>query len=188
MPIRPWSLRLYDLAGAARTFTLMLLSAAFLCLATWVGAHAQAAVTRNSNIRQFGYTETVVTATAATTGFVDVASITNTPAVDPNGFSSPGYLGGSGYGNPPDFFYIWWSVDVSKATSTGASCKMFVNGAAIANSLRQFSTGASAGTLSGVLRVANTTTGVQTAKLQCNSLDTATATFNRVSLEVQEHY
>lgn len=163
-------------------------------------AHAQSVgPTRVASVRVVGYTDTVVTATAATTTPVDVLKVTFTPVNDPNGYSFPGYLGGasgnlgtngdtggSGYGVPVEKIRVWWSADVSKATATTGYCELYVNGALYAPSKRTSGLFANTYTLSGVTDITNTVTGAQTVKVQCASADTNTLTINQASMLVQE--
>lgn len=153
------------------------------------GAHAQTnAAQRVVNRRTVGYTETLVNTSSATTTPVVAFTATFTPINDPNSYSVPGYVGGSGYGKPYEHIRVQWSLDGTKATSTVGSCEVYVNGALYTASKR--STGYAGGedTISGVLDVANTVTGAQNVQLQCFSADTATFTLTAGSFLVEEIY
>lgn len=156
-------------------------------------------IKRASNTRLWGFSDTLLATTSASTTPVVVLTSVNAPVSDPNSYSVPGYLGGvngnlglngdtggAGFGVPVEHLHIFWSADLTKATSTTGFCELFVNGAIYPKSLRRIGVGEDV--VAGQLDIANTVTGAQAVQLQCASADTAVLTINQADMLVQEIY
>lgn len=174
-------------------------------LLTVASAFAQGAgVTRNANQRLFGDVYATATQTFATTTPVVLlnGTITSHTVYDP-GVTLGGQSGTNGaYTNfIPEHLYVTWSADVSKATGTTGSCEVYLNGTAIARSLRLHSQTGGEGTISGFVDLSYTGTTApadpfnvgtpnqtQTVAVYCFSADTSVFSVFRSQVHVDERY
>lgn len=170
-----------------RNYLLGVAKIGLLGLALLVGlqtpAFAQVTGPRRAAVyRLWAVMDATATQTFATTAFADLAntSVAFTPAADPNRLEAPGT------NLWPDYIHVSFSMDVSKATATTGSCGVFVNGAELAKTTRTVSSAASQVSMNGDFYIPNSTTGVQTVKLQCKSGDTNVFTVTNAHMIVEE--
>lgn len=149
--------------------------------------------------RAFGVVSTCCATpyTNATTGYTAVTGLTTgaqTTVYDPGQLVS--------YNGVPQFdhLWIWWSVNIKKATSTGGTCGLYLNGNQLANSLVAFTPAAwpETGVIGGFYdayytqdtTAFNTGTGgqTQTVAVECKSGDTAVLSVLNGSLSVKERF
>lgn len=168
-----------------------------------VPGHAQVAapgVKYIANERAFGTPVSTCCATPytnATTSYTAVTGLTTGAAAtvyDPSQLIS--YNGQYQF----DHLWIWWSVNIKKATSLGGTCELALNGNALANSATAFTPAAwpETGVIGGFYdafyaqdtTAFNTGAGgqTQTVTVQCKSADTAVLTVSNGSLSVKERF
>lgn len=179
-----------DMAGSSFWGMLLLLLVIFLASLSF--PHYGYAQTNRingppRNIRLWGFSNTLVNSTVATTTPVTMLSVTNTPINDPNATNSAGFAGASA-GQPYEHLQVTWSADVTKATASTGTCQLFINGAAITNSAKTATSAGGEEAMGGVIDVPNTTTGSQAVILQCKSGDTNTFTINNAQILANEVY
>jgi len=165
------NLRKIALVGAASLGLLASMIAAESAVAQAVPSAQGITAGRALNRQDLGaMKQATANSTFATTSFADLAGtpITFTPVKDPTMTDA----GATGVNSPAPTLVVDWSLDASKATATNGVCGVFANGALIAASTRNLTTGAGEGTLAGHYEVALTAGGSQVVKLQCKSGDT----------------
>ncbi len=141
-------------------------------------------VARLKNIRQLGSVVPTAGSTFNATSLADLpnSTITFTPMVDYATTGAPGEP------NPVAHLHIIFNADAIKATSTTGACELYVNGGAVAATLRSLDTAAVHGTMTIYADIAESTSGSQIIKVQCKSGDTAVFTITNAILEAEEVY
>jgi hypothetical protein len=155
-------------------------------------------VGRVPNLREFGDTYTTATnytnATVTPT-VVPGTSITNTTVYDPSILIS-GSVGTNSAAivYQPELLDVWWTADVAKSTSTTGSCQIYLNGVAVARSLRTVGYAGGENEVGGFVELKYPTdplnVGVpketQTIALECYSADTGSFAVYRAQVHVYE--
>lgn len=177
------------MAGAraqALAYMALLLLVALMVLTVIAPGIASAQISgpnRFATYRLWAVNDATAAQTFATTSYADLAGsplTTFLPVRDPNTVGAPG--------QPTiiDFIHVSFSMDVSKATATTGTCGVFANGALVTKTARTVSVGAGQVSMNGDFYIPNTTTGVQTIKLQCKSGDTNVFTVNNAHEIIEE--